>query len=77
MRILIIGSSGQLGTELARQLSSQHQVIGIDIVPGAWTHHLMNITDQDAIAAVMKGVDAVIHIASYALPERFAELNQR
>ncbi len=64
MHILITGSSGQLGTELARQLSSRHQVIGIDIVPGAWTHRLVNITDQDAIAAVMKGVDAVIHIAS-------------
>jgi nucleoside-diphosphate-sugar epimerase len=34
MRILITGSSGQLGTEIARQLSSEHKTIGVDIVAG-------------------------------------------
>lgn len=64
MRILITGSSGQLGSELARQLSSQYQAIGVDIVPGEWTQHLVSITDRDAVDAIMKDVDAVVHIAS-------------
>lgn len=64
MRILITGSSGQLGAELARHLSQRYEVVGIDVTAGAWTQHLMSITDQDAVDALMKNIDAVIHIAS-------------
>ncbi len=68
MRILITGSSGQLGTEIARQLSQKTKIIGIDVIPGAWTQHVMNITDLDNIDTIMKNVDAVIHIASLHAP---------
>lgn len=68
MRILITGSSGQLGTEIARQLSSQHDIVGIDRVEGAWTHHRVNIVDREAVRNLMKGIDAVIHIASLHAP---------
>jgi UDP-glucose 4-epimerase len=34
MRILITGSSGRLGVEVARQLSAHHDIIGIDLVEG-------------------------------------------
>jgi nucleoside-diphosphate-sugar epimerase len=68
MRILITGSSGQLGAEVARQLSSQHDIIGIDLQPGPWTHHCINIVDREAVGAVMKGIDAVIHVASLHAP---------
>lgn len=68
MRILITGSSGQLGAEIARQLSSQHDIIGIDLVEGMWTNHLINIVDREAVRSLMKGIDAVIHIASLHAP---------
>jgi UDP-glucose 4-epimerase len=64
MRILITGSSGQLGAELARQLSQRHEVVGIDTIAGAWTQHLMSITDRDAVDTTVKNSDAIIHIAS-------------
>lgn len=68
MRILITGSSGQLGTEIARQLSQQNKTTGIDIIPGSWTQHIINITDRDAVDALMKDIDVVIHIASLHAP---------
>ncbi len=68
MRILISGSSGQLGAEIARQLSSQHDIVGIDVVEGVWTHHRVNIVDREAVRSLMKGIDAVIHIASLHAP---------
>ena len=68
MRILITGSSGQLGAEVARQLSSHHDIIGIDPVAGPWTHHHINVVDREAVRALMKGIDAVIHIASLHAP---------
>lgn len=64
MRILLTGSSGQLGAEIARQLSGDHQVIGLDLVPGAWTQQIGSVTDRAAIFALAQGVDAMIHTAS-------------
>ncbi len=64
MRILITGSSGQLGAEIARQLPQRYEFIGVDVIPGEWTHHIMSITDQDAVDTIMKDIDAIIHIAS-------------
>jgi UDP-glucose 4-epimerase len=64
MRILITGSSGQLGTELIRQLSPAHEIISVDIIPGPFTQHLVSISDRQAIDALVKGSDAIIHIAS-------------
>src|SRR2546423_6667744 len=76
MRILITGSSGQLGTEIARQLSQKNKIIGIDVIPGAWTQHIMNITDRGAVDALMKDIDAVIHIASLHAPHLFTYSKQ-
>ena len=76
MRILITGSSGQLGAEIARQLSAQHDIIGIDRVEGVWTHHRVNIVDREAVRSLMKGIDAVIHIASLHAPHLAIESSQ-
>jgi UDP-glucose 4-epimerase len=76
MRILITGSSGQLGVEIARQLSAQHDIVGIDLVAGAWTHHRVNIVDREAVRSLMKGIDAVIHIASLHAPHLATESSQ-
>lgn len=68
MRILITGSSGQLGAEIARQLASQHTIIGIDLMEGAWTHHHISVVDREGVRALMQGIDAVIHVASLHAP---------
>jgi UDP-glucose 4-epimerase len=64
MRILLTGSSGQLGAEIARQLSAEHQVIGLDLLPGPWTTQSGTVTNRDLIFALAKQADAVIHTAS-------------
>ncbi|HEY7348536.1 MAG TPA: NAD(P)-dependent oxidoreductase [Ktedonobacterales bacterium] len=64
MRILITASSGQLGAEIARQLSSEHQIIGLDLLPGAWTNQIGSVTDRDLVFALAKEADAIIHTAS-------------
>lgn len=62
MRILITRSSGQLGAEIARQLTQRYEIIGVDVIPGEWTRHVMS-TDQDAVDTIMKDIDAIIHIS--------------
>lgn len=64
MRILLTGSSGQLGSEIARQLSANHEIVGLDRLPGEWTSQIGSITDRESIFALMQGIDAVIHTAS-------------
>src|SRR5258706_13564821 len=68
MRFLIPGSSGQLGTQIARHLSKKNKIIGINVIPGPWTQHIINITDRPAVDALMNNIDAVIHIASLHAP---------
>lgn len=68
MRVLVTGSSGQLGSALAEGLASEHEPIGLDCVAGDWTRHLVNVTDRDAIFHSMKGIEAVIHTASLHHP---------
>jgi UDP-glucose 4-epimerase len=68
MRILVTGSSGQLGAEVASQLASTETVIGLDVRPGAWTTQVGDVTDADLIADLMRGVDVVIHTASLHAP---------
>lgn len=68
MRILITGSSGPLGREIARQLAGTHEPIGIDMIPGEWTQYIVDIRDRVAIQAVMTDIDAIIHIASLHQP---------
>jgi nucleoside-diphosphate-sugar epimerase len=68
MRVLVTGSSGQLGAEVARQLASTETVIGLDVLPGAWTTQVGDVTDAGLIADLMRGIDAVIHSASLHAP---------
>lgn len=68
MRILITGSSGQLGAAIAEQLSREHETIGIDIVPGEWTQQIVNISHRQALSHLTKTMDAIIHTASLHQP---------
>ena len=82
MRVLVTGSSGQLGATIAEQLSAGHEPVSIDLVAGKWTQHVMSITDRAAVFQVVGGIDAIIHTASLHHPhltthsrQAFAERN--
>lgn len=75
MRIVITGSSGQIGTNLALSLQeSGHEVIGYDKRPNEWTDQIdTRIVDLVAVARKQAeweppagGVDAVVHLAAWA-----------
>ncbi|MSQ43211.1 MAG: NAD-dependent epimerase/dehydratase family protein [Chloroflexi bacterium] len=77
MRVLITGSSGQIGTNLGITLvSGGHEVVGIDVRPNTWSHafptHLADLTtDSHPGVGVLGGVevgtvDAIVHLAAHA-----------
>lgn len=73
-RILVTGSSGQLGKELVSQLiSKKYDVIGMDIVPSSTTHQIGDIRNIEHIKTITSGVDAIIHTA--AIHGKHYELN--
>ena len=68
MRILITGSSGQIGSVIASKLSSEHDVLGVDLSPGKLTTHEGDIINQDFIFSLTQNIDAVIHTSSLHAP---------
>ena len=78
MRILITGSSGQIGTNLALHLLSQgHEVFGVDVRPNAWTDAFPTLLQDLAApfsdfhgglghAPYPSDLDAVVHFAAHA-----------
>ena len=68
MRILVTGSSGNIGSKIANTVAQHANCIGIDLVPGRFTTALGSITDKSFMAEVVSGVDAIIHSAAYLTP---------
>lgn len=69
MKILVTGSSGHLGEALMRRLrDSNHETVGIDILPSAYTDAVGSIADRDFVRRCMRGVDAVLHAATLHKP---------
>jgi UDP-glucose 4-epimerase len=67
--ILVTGSSGHLGEALMRTLQAQRrEALGIDILPGAFTHHIGSITDRAFVRRCMKRVTTVLHAATLHKP---------
>lgn len=74
VKILITGSSGQIGTNLAIALAEGgHTPVGIDIRPNAWTDSfetiLADLTRSDAgLEADLpaRGFDCIVHLAAHA-----------
>ncbi|MFD2872335.1 NAD-dependent epimerase/dehydratase family protein [Mucilaginibacter ximonensis] len=65
MKILVTGSSGQLGSVTVNHLKKHgHMVYGIDIATADTTDELLDIADKDKVLAVYKGFDAIIHTAA-------------
>ena len=70
MKILVTGSAGHLGEALVRTLQQQdHEVIGADILPSAFTHKVGSIVDRDFVRQCMQGVQVVLHSATLHKPQ--------
>ena len=74
-RIIITGSSGQIGTNLFFRLREKgHEVSGIDKRPNTWTTELptslVDLTDSDQVRAFgekqLEGTDLLVHLAAHA-----------
>jgi UDP-glucose 4-epimerase len=72
MRILVTGSSGWLGRTLVPRLRRDgHQVVGLDIVPGAHTACVGSVTDRALIERMMaaEAITAVVHAGALHKPD--------
>lgn len=68
LKILITGTSGKIGSAIARSLQKQEEVICLDNRPGPFTTSIVDIRDREKIFQLVKGVDAVIHCAALLTP---------
>ena len=73
MRVVVTGSSGLLGRHVAAALGEAgHDVTGVDAIPpppgAGWRHVTADATDTGAMMQVVRGCDAVAHIAAIPRP---------
>lgn len=66
VRIWVSGARGKLGTEVCRQLAADgHEVVEADLTgPDP-----VDLSDREAVARSLSGVDAIVHCAGIASPE--------
>ena len=67
-KILITGSSGHSGEQIAALLNEEFDVVGIDLVKGRYTDYTGSLTDKNFINRLINGVDIIIHTASLHAP---------
>ena len=63
-RIVILGSTGHVGAELASLLGSTSSICGVARTPGANTHIVVDLTDASAWDDMPRAADAVINAAA-------------
>jgi nucleoside-diphosphate-sugar epimerase len=66
VKVLVTGSSGQLGAEVVRQLGGA--AVGLDLKHGPGTTHLGNLCDRGKVSELVRGVEAIVHTASLHAP---------
>ncbi len=69
MKVLVTGSSGRIGGAIAARLTLNHRVTGVDLRPGPLTGEIADVEDTARLAALLPGVEAVVHTASLHVPD--------
>lgn len=71
MKLLLTGSSGWLGRYLAPQLrAAGHEVVGLDVAPGAHTQVVGSVADAALVESVVAdGIEAIIHSGALHKPD--------
>lgn len=72
MRVLLTGSSGWLGRHLAPLLAAEgHEVIGLDLAPGAATRVVGSVASRDLVFQTVAhfGIEAIIHAGGLHKPD--------
>jgi UDP-glucose 4-epimerase len=89
MHVLITGSSGQIGTNLAlRLLDAGHQVFGIDKRPNTWTERIPTLLQDLSVShkhfeggighiEYPEDIDVVVHLAAHAKVHELVEQPDR
>lgn len=89
MRVLVTGSSGQIGTNLCLRLQSEgHYVFGVDIRPNAWTDAFETLLQDLSVpyrsfaggighVAYPENFDIVVHLAAHAKVHELVEQPDR
>ncbi len=67
-KIVLTGSSGRIGRAIHFALSSDYQVLGIDISPASSTRLIADINDYQSLCRAFSGADAVVHTAALHAP---------
>ena len=76
MRVLVTGSSGQLGSYVCESLLVGEDVVGIDLLPARVEGLSVvegDIRDPGIVRRALHGVDAVVHCAAQVSVERSTE----
>lgn len=68
MKLLVTGSSGYIGAAIAARLRREADVVGLDLRPGPETTRVGDITDEDLVGHMLRGVSAVVHSAALHVP---------
>lgn len=68
MKILLTGSSGRIGSAIARFLSNKVEIVSIDNRPGPFTKLVVDIREKEKVFEIVKEVNAVIHCAALLTP---------
>jgi nucleoside-diphosphate-sugar epimerase len=69
VKVLVTGSSGRIGGAVAARLTLRHQVTGVDLRTGPLTSEVADVQDTSTLAALLPGMDAVVHTASLHVPD--------
>jgi UDP-glucose 4-epimerase len=65
MRILVTGSSGQIGSYVVDEVRrSGHEVRGLDLRPSKWTDYVGDVRDAAASERAIRDCQAVVHCAA-------------
>lgn len=68
MRILVTGAAGLIGSAVALRLAGEHEVVGVDLLPGPQVTLQADCLDVAEWGGAVGAFDAVIHVAALHAP---------